>query len=246
MSYFDRIIKIAFILTSCVLTAQTGQIPGAPDFSIPTPTANALNNYTVTNYQPQESTKINLPYTLNTQQLSQYATLLNEVNNNEKLRAKAMEEANSDIQSLTAANIYELPSKFNIPGTKSYRDLFKEMLTLSVDDYSIKDVNFKIENAYFENKLNKAEFDKTIQQIAEFLLAKMKEKKLSLDSNTAKNFILFEFFSQPMQVKGFKEKHFPIKYDFEDYWGKENWSKMFVTKLLRQIPVNVIPCLYCI
>lgn len=45
--------------------------------------------------------------------------------------------------------------------------------------------------------------------------------------------MLFKFFTETMQVKGFKDKHFPIKYDFEDYWGIQNWSKMFVTKLLK-------------
>jgi hypothetical protein len=107
------------------------------------------------------------------------------------------------------------------------------MITFDIENYSVKDVNFQIENAYFENKLDKNEFDKTIKQTGEFLIAKMKELNYDLNSNTAKNYMLFEFFSQTLEVKGFKEKHFPIKYDFEDYFGRKDWSKMFVTKLLR-------------
>ena len=48
-------------------------------------------------------------------------------------------------------------------------------------------------------------------------LAKMKELGYDLNSNAAKNFILFKYFSETLEVKGFQIKHFPFKYDFEDY-----------------------------
>ncbi len=107
------------------------------------------------------------------------------------------------------------------------------MLILDETNYSVKDVNFDIENAYFDNKIDKAEFDKTIKQTGEFLIAKMKELNYDLNSNPAKNYILFQFFSETLQLNSFKQKHFPIKYDFEDYRGDKDWSKMFVTKLLK-------------
>lgn len=52
------------------------------------------------------------------------------------------------------------------------------MQILDETNYSIKDVNFQIENAFFENKLDKAEFDKIIKQSGEFIIAKMKELEL--------------------------------------------------------------------
>ncbi|MCB6089724.1 hypothetical protein LIT77_13515, partial [Flavobacterium psychrophilum] len=61
----------------------------------------------------------------------------------------------------------------------------------------------------------------------------MKELNYDLNSNSAKNFMLFKFFSETLQLKGFKTKHLPLKYDFEDFNGDKNWSKMFVTKLLK-------------
>ena len=107
------------------------------------------------------------------------------------------------------------------------------MLKLNIEDYSVKDVNFDIENAYLENKEDKTEFDKIIKQSGEFIIAKMKELNYDTNSNSAKNFMLFQFFSETLQLKSNGLKHFPIKYDFEDYWGIKDWSKMFVSKLLK-------------
>jgi hypothetical protein len=161
--------------------------------------------------------------------------IIQEVERNEKQKLEAQNQLKKDINEVNSNNSinYSLPSLSNEKGTEYYRQVFDEMLTLNVETYSIKDVNFKIENAYFENKLQKEEFDKTIKQTAELILAKMKELNFDTESNSAKNFMLFKYFTETIQVKGFKEKHFPIKYDFEDYWGEKNWSKMFVTKLLK-------------
>jgi len=160
--------------------------------------------------------------------------IIQEVQRNQQ-QIEAQNQLKKDINELNSGNSikYSLPSLSNEKGTEYYRQVFDEMLTLNVDNYSIKDVNFKIENAYFENKLQKEEFDKTIKQTADFILAKMKELNFDPNSNSAKNFMIFKYFTETLQVKGFKEKHFPIKYDFEDYWGQINWSKMFVTKLLK-------------
>ena len=128
---------------------------------------------------------------------------------------------------------YSLPSYSKVKGSEYYRQVFYEIQTLNPENYSIKDINFKIENAFFENKLQKEDFDKLIKQTADFIIAKTKELNFDINSNSAKNFMLFKFFTEAMQVKGFKEKHFPIKYDFEDYSGDKNWSKMFVSKLLK-------------
>ena len=155
--------------------------------------------------------------------------------NQQQQQIEAQNQLKKDINKLNSGNSikYSLPSFSTEKGTEYYRQVFDEMVTLNVDNYSIKDVNFKIENAYFENKLQKEEFDKTIKQTADFILAKMKELNFDPNSNSAKNFMIFKYFTETLQVKGFKEKHFPIKYDFEDYWGQINWSKMFVTKLLK-------------
>lgn len=200
------------------------------------PTTAQIPNYSNQNYSnPNSKTIASIPATqfIDARQTQQHRIIMREVEQNEKQRTETLNQIKNDSKEVSSSENYNLPTHLNEKGTEFYRDVFDKMLLLNIENYSVKDVNFDIENAYFENKLDKKEFDKNIKQIAGFILAKMKEKNFDISNNTAKNFVLFEFFSQTMQVKGFKQKHFPIKYDFEDYRGRQNWSKMFVTKLLK-------------
>lgn len=222
--------NIFFLLFLCVKPAL-GQVnlPVVPSpVQIPNYSNQNYNNPNSKNPTPAPATKF-----IDAIQAQQHQLIMQEVEQNEKQRTETLSQIENDIDEVSSSESYNLPTHSNEKGAEFYREVFDKMLLLNIENYSIKDVNFDIENAYFENKLDKKEFDKTIKQIAEFILAKMKEKNFDLTSNSAKNFVLFEFFSQPMEVKGFKQKHFPIKYDFEDYWGRQNWSKMFVTKLLK-------------
>jgi hypothetical protein len=226
--------KTLFFLLIPLFTFSQVNFPTAPQ---PTQFQHYGNqNFgTPTNMQPPNP--MNIFYGTDEQKRIQQQNqqIIQEVQRNQQQRLEAQNQLRKDINELNSNNSinFDLPSLSNKKGTEYYRQVFDEMLTLNVENYSIKDVNFKIENAYFENKLQKEEFDKTIKQIAEFILAKMKELNFDTESNSAKNFMLFKYFTETTQVKGFKEKHFPIKYDFEDYWGQINWSKMFVTKLLK-------------
>ena len=166
-----------------------------------------------------------------TQQQNQQ--IINQTQQRETQREQQMREVYQDINKSKSNINYNLPSHESKFGTQYYKSIFDKMQILDETNYSIKDVNFQIENAFFENKLDKAEFDKIIKQSGEFIIAKMKELNYDLNSNSAKNFMLFKFFSETLQLKGLKTKHLPLKYDFEDFNGDKNWSKMFVTKLLK-------------
>jgi hypothetical protein len=157
-----------------------------------------------------------------------------EIEQYERSSTQAESQTQKEINEYYAHNLnYSLPSLENVKGTEYYRNVYDKMLTLKVESYSIKDVNFDIENAYFENKQDKAAFDKVIQQSGKFIIDKMKELNYDTNSNPTKNFMLFQFFSETLQLKANGLKHLPLKYDFDDYWGQKDWSKMFVTKLLR-------------
>jgi hypothetical protein len=76
----------------------------------------------------------------------------------------------------------------------------------------------------------------------------MDELGYDKESNLAKNFMLFQFFSDTLEIKSRDLKHLPFKYDFEDYMGIKDWSKMFVSKLLEtgKGQCNSLPRLYLI
>ena len=201
-----------------------------------TPQAQQITNYSNQNYNNRNVTPNSTNQYFDTdkqRQQKQNQQIINEVEQYEKLQAETLHQVKQDINEIDYNNQFNLPSLANKKGTEYYRNTFDKMLKLNIENYSIKNINFDIENAYLENKEDHAEFDKIIKQSGEFILAKMKELNYDTNSNSAKNFMLFEFFSETLQLKSNGIKHFPIKYDFDDFWGKKDWSKMFVTKLLK-------------
>lgn len=159
--------------------------------------------------------------------------LIAEAERNEQLRRQQNHQMYADIAKFNSNRInYSLPSHANKPGAAHFPDTFNQLNQTVLNDYSIKDLNFMVENAYFENELDKAEFDKIIENIGKFLTAKMYELGYDPNSNSAKNFMIFQFFSERLELKNGTE-HLPFEYDFEDYMGVQDYSKMFVTKLLE-------------
>ena len=158
--------------------------------------------------------------------------IIRQVEQDQKQRIETLNQIKRDINEIDQTN-YNLPSFSKIKGTEYYRNAFDKMLTLNVENYSVKDLNFEIENAYLENTEDKLEFDQVIKNSGDYILAKMKELKYDTESNVAKNYMLFQFFSETLQLKANGLKHTPFKYDFVDYIGQKDWSKMFVTKLLK-------------
>ena len=143
---------------------------------------------------------------------------------------------------------YRLPGYDHNGGTKYYREAHNKLIELDVKDFSIKEATFIIENAYFEGKQDYEEFNSIVNQTGDFLREKMDELGYDKESNLAKNFMLFQFFSDTLEIKSKDLKHLPFKYDFDDYMGIKDWSKMFVSKLLEtgKGQCNSLPRLYLI
>lgn len=109
---------------------------------------------------------------------------------------------------------YDLPSYGNIESTTHYRKAFDQLSELDADSFSVKKATFIIENAYFEEKQNYEEFENVVKQTGDFLRAKMDELGYDQNRNLAKNFMLFQFFSDTLEIKSKNLKHLPFKYDF--------------------------------
>ena len=233
--------------------AQTiGTLDPAKKIKIPQPATfsnqNILNNYNGT-YQPTTPSIYNP--NLSIQQRN--ALLIQQANQQNRRRQQSQQLINEALAEFKNKNnsseiIYNLPANKNITGTNYYQKAFRKLSEMDENNYSVKDATFIIENAYHQGKENKDAFDKIIKQTGRFLLDKMDEFGYDKNSNVAKNFILFQFFADTLHVKGNNLKHLPITYDFNDYMGKKDWSKMFVTKLLfsNQGQCNSMPRLYMI
>lgn len=143
---------------------------------------------------------------------------------------------------------FGLPSLNHISGTEYYQKAFDKLSAMNPDDFSIKEATFIIENAFYEEQKDYEEFNQIVKETGNFLYKKMDELGYDKNSNLAKNLILFQFFSDTLELKKENLKHLPFKYDFDDYWGKEDWTKMFVHKLLEtgSGQCNSLPRLYLI
>jgi len=171
-----------------------------------------------------------------------------------KQQKQQLKEIYQEFETVTEEELinvnYNLPSYEYFIATHQYNRAFVNLSAMDENNYSLKDATFIIENAYYGEMESKEEFNKTIKQTGNFLLEKMDDFGYDKNSNVAKNFILFQFFSDTLQIKDRKRdlKHLPIKYDFEDYMAHKDWSKMFVTKLLKTNTgqCNSMPRLYLI
>jgi hypothetical protein len=118
---------------------------------------------------------------------------------------------------------------------------------------SFKKAVFITENAYLSNQLNYSDFDKAISYLAARCRAIAEQSQLAYserDKETVKkNAAVFRFMTDT--VKFYKDSvnykpSFPYTYDFDDFWGEQDWTKMFVLKLLKSNKGNChsLPFLY--
>lgn len=127
---------------------------------------------------------------------------------------------------------FSLPSHHTKQSPLHFYHAFEELNRLNPQHYSLLNAVYTVENAFLENALDYKEFEQYIQQSAAFIEAKIEEDGYEASNNVAKNLLLFRFFSDTLEVKSQNKKHYPFTYDFEDYRGEQDWTKMFVSKLL--------------
>ncbi|TSE07887.1 hypothetical protein [Aquimarina algiphila] len=235
--------KIVSILLLGVFPLLNAQV--LPDLMPKTPNASQFTNYSKNNFGSPTISPLNT-----TNQNVRNQLLIAEVERNQQEQQMREKQAQALINDALHSfpETYSLPSYGNEEGANYYRKAFEKLRNMSSADFSVKKAIFAIENAFYEETENYDEFENTIKQTGDFLREKMNELGYDSKSNLAKNFLLFQFFSDTLKIKSKNLKHLPLTYDFEDYMGKDDWSKMFVKKLLEtgKGQCNSLPQLYLI
>ncbi|EFK36092.1 MULTISPECIES: hypothetical protein [Chryseobacterium] len=127
---------------------------------------------------------------------------------------------------------YMLTSLSDRKGTDSYYRAFDNLMKFDPESYSITDAVFLVENAYNNNDRNfQSAYQTQIQKATNMIRQQMKRSAIDDSDNVAKNLAIFKYFAQDTKQNG-KVIHNAIKYDFEDYMGAKDYSKMFVSKLM--------------
>jgi len=125
----------------------------------------------------------------------------------------------------------------------SYSKAFQEQVQMLKGEkpVSFKRAVFLTEDAYYRDKLNYQAFCEDVLNIAVQLRAIIYNKGIGKHP-TAGNFAAFSYMTDSIPANSFK----PFTYDFDDFTGTKDWSKQFVTKLIKTHSGNChsLPYLY--
>lgn len=131
-----------------------------------------------------------------------------------------------------------------------------EVLTKALagsNNLSFKDAVFLVESTYYDHQLDTAKLNAAIRNLARICKAFKDANKLNYDlkdeSTVSAWAAIFKVLTDTIQIiqpSGEVSPHFPYTYDFEDFFGENEWSNMFVTKLIgtRSGNCHSLPYLY--
>lgn len=168
-------------------------------------------------------------------------------------RLRSERKRNTDIENILKQEVnYSLPLLKNLKGTQSYYQAKDELVSMleGKQELSLIKAVYLVENAFFENTADFQTYDKSIANIAAFCERAMAQEGVNEIDDLAKNMMIFRFFADTLEVKDNSAeetvKHFPIRYDFDDIFGKQDWTKMFVIKTImtQSGQCHSLPLLY--
>ncbi len=134
---------------------------------------------------------------------------------------------------------------------KAYNQL--ESMLKNTEQGLFKEAVFITENAYFDGQLSKDDYERNIQALSELSVSLSINNTLLYDdkdqASIEKCAAIFTLITDTIPLisqNGNKYFHYPFTYDFDDPFGKGDWSTMFVTKLLATKKGNChsLPYLY--
>ncbi|MFT4015809.1 MAG: hypothetical protein QM668_02500 [Agriterribacter sp.] len=119
----------------------------------------------------------------------------------------------------------------------SYQQHFEQLLSMNPDDFSITKAIYLVESAWYDDPPPFENFEREIQFYADLVKQILKKEGLDVKNNAAINYGIQKLYKQDNQWydrhSGKAYKIAKLDYDFKDYLGEEQWSSMFVDKLLR-------------
>lgn len=199
------------------------------------------------NFQP-----INLP----TQQAPTQSYFINQYLNNQPNVDPAIKEQNLRIMQQMGMQVPGLPSSNKQQQADQVHELLNEndkdeyalvvqrfqnyftnFLQLNPDSFSITKVVYLSEAPYYDNPPSFQVFEGVIKQRANLVKQILKQQGLSIKNGSAVNYAIQKLFSQNnifYDAKTGKEYVAKkISYDFDDFYGENDWTKMFVSKVLQ-------------
>jgi len=214
----------------------TTNIPGVPMPQTPQPSAFMPK---VITGSPNTSRNYH-PHTINPEIQRQNQMLLQEVQMHEQRRLQQQQllsEIENDMGPRTVQ--YEFPDQSHVAGTEHYRNTLAEIERMLKGEQalSLKKAVFLTENAFLNYRLQYDWFEADITNGVEVIKALIRQSGFDGNKATTKKWALQRLMSDTIHIRDEKGKviytHLPYQYDFEDPFGKEDWTKQFVLKLVK-------------
>ncbi len=120
--------------------------------------------------------------------------------------------------------------------TKCYRSAFTELGRMNPDSFSLTKAVFVIENAYLDNRLNLSELEQAIRERADEVMQIVRRANLSPKNSLAINYAIQQLYEHGNSYEDSRTHRIvavpAFKYDFEDFEGAKDYTKMFASKML--------------
>lgn len=211
-----------------------GQVPV---FDVPQPKAKLLSieipsPVTSTQHKP-------VAYTFTPDQRVQHRQIMAEVESFEKMKAQKEQRVQEALSTLDGNRIYyEFPSQPDRAKSR-YHAAFHELTQMLSGQKALdlKRAVYLVESAY-DTTLQYGSFNRQLGDIAYILGLKMKQERIKPSDNVGKILTIYQYMTDTIKVKSpALEKTittFPKTYDFEDFWGRKDYRKMLVSKLINK------------
>lgn len=196
------------------------------------------NNYSENNTTSYKFTPNYIAPTINTQQntsTQQIVQLYSSIKEDSKPNSKPVKQLwELDLKEFhfanSSSNSYQLKNKYY----QSAYDSINEMLEGN-KPLDLKRAIFLVENTFFDNQAKYKQFCDLINKKVYILRQIIKSEKLDITNNLALNYSIQRLFTESVKYKdidGTLKISKPLKYDFEDFEGIQDFTKQFVSKLL--------------
>ena len=229
-------IWLAAMLFPCLAFSQFPQPgiqqPASPTFSSPQPAslAEPIGMPHSASQNPHQSSLANDPHRQAQQDIAAHQQ-------REAHLQQILKEANQDFARYQPVG-YTLPNNAPLTGQKMFDSALQGITAMlkGKTPLSLKQAIFLTENAYFDNSMNYEAYSQTINNMVAHCTLALQQSGLDASDPLAKLMILHKFMADTLTVQVPGEERplttYPMKYDFEDFWGEEDITKQMVSKLM--------------
>lgn len=217
------------IIFNLIVFCSFGQIPNTPQ----TPKASEFKQIT-----PEMSKQAPMQPS---QQDIQNQKLIQQSQRNQSSKRQQINELFDELHKVDRKRIinYNFPSLRQLPQTTLFYKAFATLdsMLLGQRPLNLKKAVYTIENAYLDNKLSNSKFNNQIKYITDVCRQKIQHDKIDPNNSEAVNMVIYQVMCDTTDIQNPRTKVFyksyPYTYDFNDFWGKKDYTKQFVSKVLK-------------